>query len=127
MDVRFTFQKKDAQKRGLAPNSVGEANRFSRPFRSKSFVGTFLKLRLPDNQSFVGNRGSFWGHIFAPQGQLEESANNRSKPEVLISRVLKRDPLLDLGTPFERFSDWYLTFSCPKPGPGPHRIGPDFR
>ena len=63
--------------------------------------------------------------FIAPQAQLEESANDRSKPEVLISRVLKRDPLLDLGTPFERFCDWYLTFSCPKPGPGPHRIGPE--
>ena len=63
--------------------------------------------------------------IIAPQAQLEESANDRSKPEVLISRVLKRDPLPDLATPFERFCDWYLTFSCPKPGPGPHRIGPE--
>ena len=23
-----------------------------------------------------------------------------------------------MGTVFERFCDWYLTFSCPKPGPG---------
>ena len=43
--------------------------------------------------------------------QLEESANDRSKPEVLISRVLKRDPLLILGTAFEGFYNWYLTFS----------------
>ena len=57
------------------------------------------------------------GHrIIAPQAQLEESANDRSKPEVLISRVLKRDPLLVLGITFEGFCDWYLTFSCPKPG-----------
>ena len=48
--------------------------------------------------------------FFAPQAQLEESANDRSKPEVLISRVLKRDPLLVLGTTFEGFCDWYLSF-----------------
>ena len=48
--------------------------------------------------------------VIAPQAQLEESANDRSKPEVLISRVLKRDPLLVLGTTFEGFCDWYLSF-----------------
>ena len=48
MDVRFTFQKKVAQKRGLAPISVGEAIRFGVPPRSgfSSVVGTLLKLRL---------------------------------------------------------------------------------
>ena len=40
------------------------------------------------------------------------------KPEVPFSRVLKRDPQLVLGTTFERFCDWYLTFGCPKHGPG---------
>ena len=47
MDVRFTFQKKVAQKRGLAPISVGEAISFrSSHLRSSSVVGTLLKLRL---------------------------------------------------------------------------------
>ena len=42
-------------------------------------------------------------------------------------RRSRRCSLVDLvlGTAFERFCDWYLTFSCPKPGPGPHRIGPE--
>ena len=30
--------------------------------------------------------------VFAPQAQLEESANDRSKPEEPISRVLMRTP-----------------------------------
>ena len=48
------------------------------------------------------------------------------KPEVPFSRVLKRDPRVVLGTTFERFCDWYLTFSCPKPGPGRARDRTDF-
>ena len=62
----------------------------------------------------VGNYEPLRQLIVAPQAQLEESANDRSKPEVPFSRVLKRDPLLVFGATFERFYERYLTFSCPK-------------
>ena len=43
-----------------------------------------------------------------------------------MTLIFKRDPRVVLGTTFERFCDWYLTFSCPKPGPGRARDRPDF-
>ena len=57
---------------------------------------------------------------------LRRVPTTEEKPEVPFSRVLKRDPQLVLGTTFERFCDWYLTFSCPKHGPGRARDRPDF-
>ena len=54
----------------------------------------------------------------APQAQLEESANDRGKPEVPFNRVLKRIPGPVLGTRFGGFCEWYLRFGCPKPGSG---------
>ena len=39
---------------------------------------------------------------------------------------VKRNALLVFGATFERFCDWYLTFSCPKRGPGRARDRSDF-
>ena len=57
---------------------------------------------------------------------LRRVPTTEEKPEVPFSRVLKRDPRLVFGTTFERFCDWYRTFSCPKHGPGRARDRPDF-
>ena len=48
--------------------------------------------------------------IIAPQAQLEESANDRSKPEVLISRVLKRICELALVVLFDVFANGICVF-----------------
>ena len=37
------------------------------------------------------------------------------------SYPFKRNPPLVFGVTFERFCDWYLSFSCPKHGHGQHR------
>ena len=48
--------------------------------------------------------------IFALQAQLEESANDRGKPEVLISRVLKRICEFALVVLFDGFANGICVF-----------------
>ena len=61
--------------------------------------------------------------IIAPQAQLEESANDRGKPEVPFNRDVKRNPGVVLRTRFGGICDWYLRFGCPEPvlGDAPDR------
>ena len=48
--------------------------------------------------------------IVAPQAQLEESANDRSKPEEPISRVLMRTPGSEIGPAFGAFPEHRMRF-----------------
>ena len=81
-------------------------------------------------QFLTGIRGNRWylerAKIIAPQAQLEESANDRTSRRCPLVDFFKRNRLPILGTAFERFCDWYLSFSCRKLGPGRARDRPDF-
>ena len=62
----------------------------------------------------------------APQAQLEESANDRSKPEEPISRVLMRTPGSGIGPVLGRFPEYRKHFEWSKRGPRPGSDEPDF-
>ena len=64
--------------------------------------------------------------FIAPQAQLEESANDRSKPEEPISRVLMRTPGSGIGLVLGRFPEYRKHFECPKQGTRPGSDEPDF-
>ena len=51
--------------------------------------------------------------IIAPQAQLEESANDRSKPEEPISRVLMSTQGSEFGSVFDRFIEGSRRFRGP--------------
>ena len=54
--------------------------------------------------------------FFSPQALLEESANDRSKPEEPISRVLMRTPGSAIGPVLERFPEYMKHFGWAKQG-----------